>query len=150
MSAAVAIALHTFHVTRAFQAWQTANNQLDHLSEAANVFLVGTKLHSSLADCARKAHLQQENYKNSRDDISGKQSSHSTSTKHPKFKTLCTAEENVSSGEGLDREKDPRSRPGSYCFVGCMWIVTCDGRWWADSLLQASSGLFGQIGTLRH
>jgi len=65
-----------------------------------------------------------------------------------KFKHSAPQKKTCLPGEGLDREKDPRSRPGSDCLVGCIWIVNCNGRRQPAPLLQASSGLFDQIGTL--
>jgi hypothetical protein len=76
----------------------------------------------------------------------GKTDSTSISTQN--LNTLHRQKKNVSPGEGKDREKDPYPYIGSPCLVGCMWIVACDGRRWPASLLQASSELFGKIGTL--
>jgi hypothetical protein len=78
--------------------------------------------------------------------LNGKTDSTSISTQN--LNTLHRQKKNVSPGEGKDREKDPYPYIGSPCLVGCMWIVACDGRRWPASLLQASSGLFGKIGTL--
>jgi hypothetical protein len=49
-------------------------------------------------------------------------------------------------GEGKDREKPPCTRIGGYRFISRMWIARY-GRWRPSSVLQASSGLFGQVGT---
>jgi hypothetical protein len=75
--------------------------------------------------------------------------SDSTSVSTQNLKGSAPQQKTCLPGEGKDREKDPCSRPGSCCLVGCMWIVACDGRRWPASVLQASSGLFGEIGTLR-
>jgi hypothetical protein len=56
--------------------------------------------------------------------------------KHPKnLKHSAPQKKTCLPGEGKDREKDPRTRIVGYCFVGCMWISACDGRWWPYSIL---------------
>jgi hypothetical protein len=104
-------------------------------------------IHRSMVACEQRS-FSGENYKNNRDDISGKQSSHSTSTSTQNLKHSAPQKKTCLPGEGLDREKDPRSRLGSDCLVGCIWIVNCNGRRRPAPFLQASSGLFDQIGTL--
>ena len=61
-----------------------------------------------------------------------------------KFKYSAPQKKTCLPGEGKDREKAARSSIGSSGIAGCMWIVVCDGRG-PSSILQASSGLFGQV-----
>jgi hypothetical protein len=68
--------------------------------------------------------------------------------KHPKFKHSAPQKKTCLPGEGKDREKLPRSSIVSPWIVSCMRILICDGRR-PSSILHASSGLFGEIGTLR-
>ena len=141
MSAAVAIALHTFHVTRAFQAWQTASNRLDQLSEAANVFLVGNKLQSSFAGCMRRSPFSREKLQNSRVAIYHESRVPTLLQQAPKkFKHSAPQKKTCLPGEGLDREKDPRSHTVGCCPNG-VWFHNCSGRW-RQSAMQTRSSLF--------
>jgi hypothetical protein len=59
MSAAVAIALHIFHVTRAFLAWQTVKREPGVLREVCKFFLSQTRSALSSVRQAQKTPLRQ-------------------------------------------------------------------------------------------
>ena len=99
MSAAVAVALHIFHVTRAFPAWQTgtlesecAERSLQSFSQSdtmrAVIRVTRTKNVSSTSKNTKLFHAIYQN---------GKRGT-LLQQAPKKFKTLCTAGENVSSG----------------------------------------------------
>jgi hypothetical protein len=98
MSAAVAIALHTFHVTRAFLAWQTGKRESDAL-RSLQIFSQSRKMRATIraistkdtSSASKNTKIFHALYQNGKLGTLLQQAP-------KKFKTLCTAEENVSSG----------------------------------------------------
>jgi hypothetical protein len=82
-----------------------------------------------------KRGFQREKQKNNPGNISSRKSPTLFQQAPKKFKYSAPQKKTCLPGEGKDREKDPCTRIGGYCFIGCMWIGACDGRWWPYSIL---------------
>lgn len=143
MSATVAIALHTFHVTRAFLAWQTGKRESDALREVCKFFLSRTRCAQPSVRQAQKTPLRpvkiQKYFRRYiKTGIPGLYFN-----KHPKnLKHSAPQKKTCLPGEGKDREKDPHSRIGSCCLNGA-WFHNCSGRW-RQYPMPSQSSLFGQ------
>lgn len=128
MSATVAIALHTFHVTRAFQAWQTgkrvrrAERSLQIFSQSHKMRAASVATSTTIASLTSKnTKILQAVYQNGKTGL--------YFNKHPKnLKHSAPQKKTCLPGEGKDREKDPHSRIGSSWINGA-WFHNCSGRW---------------------
>jgi hypothetical protein len=87
-----------FTLQELFWLGKPASVSSTRLEKFANFFSVGQDARDHPCDKHNKRLFDKKKYKNIPGDISKRETRDSTSTSTQKFKTLCTAEENVSSG----------------------------------------------------
>jgi hypothetical protein len=129
MSAAVAIALHTFHVTRAFLAWQTGTLESERAERSLQIFSQSDRMRDHPCDAHKKTSLRPVKIQNYFTGYIKTGNARLYFNKHPKnLKHSAPQKKTCLPGEGKDRENDPHPRIGSSCRNGA-WIHNSFGRW---------------------
>jgi len=127
MSAAVAIALHTFHVTRAFLAWQTGKRESGALREVCKSFPMSDKMRAPCVRQAQKSSLQPAKIQKYSTRYIKTGNPELYFNKHPKnLNILHRRRKRVFREKEKTVEKDPHSRIGSCCLNGA-WFHNCSG-----------------------